>query len=55
MESVEVKFHLHKGYEEGGHKCVEVAMVEEPNIVFFKLIQTTKLLWLSAYAPNNMQ
>jgi hypothetical protein len=26
-----------------------------PNIVFLKFIQTTKLLWLDAYTPNNMQ
>jgi hypothetical protein len=34
MEGVEVKSHLQKGYEEEGHKCVEVAMVEEPQHCF---------------------
>jgi len=33
MEGVEVKSHLQKGYEEG-HKCVEVAMMEEPQHYF---------------------
>jgi len=26
-----------------------------PTLFFLKFIQTTKLLWLGAYAPNNMQ
>jgi len=34
MEGVEVKSHLQKGYEEEGHKCVEVAMVKEPQHCF---------------------
>jgi hypothetical protein len=37
MEGVEVKFHLHKGYEEEGHKCVEVTMVEEPQHCFSQI------------------
>ncbi len=34
MEGVDVKFHLQKGYKEEGHKCMEVAMVEEPQHCF---------------------
>jgi len=55
MEGVEVKSHLQKGYEEEGHKCVEVAMVEESQHFFLELIWTTKLLWLGAYTLDNMQ
>jgi len=34
VEDVEVKFQLQKGYKEEGHKCVKVAMVEEPQPCF---------------------
>ncbi len=37
MEGVEVKSHLQKGYEEEGHKCMEVAMVEEPQHYFSQI------------------
>jgi hypothetical protein len=37
MEGVEVKYHLHKGYEKEGHKCVEVTMVEEPQHCFCQI------------------
>jgi len=35
MEGILVKFHMQKRYKEEGHKCVEVAMVEEPPTLFF--------------------
>jgi len=43
MEGVLVKFHMQRKYKEEGHKCVEVAMVEEPPTLFF----------LNSFRPQN--
>jgi hypothetical protein len=44
MEGVEVKFHMQKGYEQEGHKCMEVAMVEEPQHCFFQTHSDYKIV-----------
>jgi len=44
IEGVEVKSHLHKGYEEEGHKCVEVTMVEEPQHCFSQIHSDHKIV-----------
>jgi hypothetical protein len=44
MEGAKVKSHLQKGYEEEGHKCVEVAMVEEPQHCFCQIHSDHKIV-----------